>query len=207
MVTRQNPYATPAAEAPVVAQLIHDEQGLAVEYENTLSDSIAFSLFHHTQSRYGRRQVLTARLVLLLAILIVAIITVRDASSLRHGQVLIAIFAGVALATWVLYPAVLRFRLTRALRHMYADGRHRPFDGPRRLTLSPEYLIYATPQLQTVVRWSAVERAVTSDTYLFIYLTSVSAVTVPRKAFESIEAFDSFASRARSLIDQAVGGK
>lgn len=204
MVTRENPYASPSADPPIVAQLVHDEHGLTVDYENKLADAIAFSLYHHSQSRFGKRQVLIVRLTMLFTALVIAGVFLMDGRPIRHHMVFLGMLFGFFVLVWFLYPVVYRRRLQSAVTQMYSEGRNRAFDEPRRITLSSEFLTYATPLSQSVTRWAAIERVATTDEHIFIYLSSVAAITVPRSAFSSPEDFAAFASRAQQLMDQAA---
>gem|GEM_PF-3080430 len=203
-MSQQNPYASPASERPIVAQLVDDEQGITIEYENTLADAIAFSLFHHAQSRFGKRQILTVRLTVVLATISVAGLLMMDRQSIHQYMPILVVMGLVDLIVWFLYPALHRRRLKQAVTQMYSEGRNRLFEGPRRLTLSPSYLVYSTPMSQSIIRWAAIEKVAASESHLFIYLTSVTAVTVPRGAFASAAEFDTFSSRASELVDSAA---
>jgi hypothetical protein len=76
--------------------------------------------------------------------------------------------------------------------------------GPRRLTLSPGLLNYSTPISQMLNRWSGVERIALAREAFYIYLSSVQAIVVPRRAFGSDAEFAAFAQVARTYRESAI---
>jgi hypothetical protein len=57
----------------------------------------------------------------------------------------------------------------------------------------------------TTTAWPAVERIVVDSGMLYIYISSVSAVVVPRRAFTTDAEFASFEETARKHLAEAAG--
>jgi hypothetical protein len=69
--------------------------------------------------------------------------------------------------------------------------------------LTPEFVDYATPLSQSMTRWLGVEKVEATDQALYLYLSSFSGITVPRRAFVSTDEFERFANRAKELLAAA----
>jgi hypothetical protein len=186
-------------EAPVVSQMRADAHGLTVEYENTLDDVIAFSV-HVNQTSPALRLNLRLRWgVAAVACVILLAATLVLQSFMPNRGLFVGLYAIIMGLLLLTYSRRYRTGIRRLHTRLYREGANRTLVGPRRLTLTPEFVDYATPLSQSMTRWLGVEKVEVTDQALYIYLSSFSGISVPRRAFVSTEEFEQFANRAKEL--------
>src|SRR5439155_1020677 len=76
--------------------------------------------------------------------------------------------------------------------------------GRQRVAIDPEGVHYSTREADGLLRWSAVQQVGRSGGHVFLYLTAVSALVVPRRAFANEEAFRAFHRLARQYREDAA---
>ena len=96
----------------------------------------------------------------------------------------------------VVWPAIFHWRAGKMIRNIFREGKNLAILGPRRLTLTPQYLMHASPVVQTVTRWIGIERIVVDPNAIYILQSSTSAFIVPRRAFADEAQFRQFADKA-----------
>ncbi|MHB8879314.1 MAG: YcxB family protein, partial [Myxococcaceae bacterium] len=109
---------------------------------------------------------------------------------------------------WALFPRRLEQMLRRQTARMYQEGENAGVLGPPRLTLDGEWVTERTEVREVRTHWRAVERVVEDQAHLYLYVTSFSAVIVPRRAFGSEEEAKAFARLAeeRRLAAHSAAG-
>jgi hypothetical protein len=170
-----------------------------VEYDFAAGDFIAFNL-HHLEKSPTQRWVY--RLGDVVTVMFWGCVTLMLA--LRGWPVSLSgwgYVVGYAVALLVSLPLVRR--LLRAyfgwwIRRMLAEGANRGMFCRHRLGLTPERLWDATEMVEMAVRWPAVESVECKPDYLFLYLSAVSAVVVPRHAFRDPAEFQAFSRAAET---------
>lgn len=172
-----------------------------VRFEFTREDFVAFNLYHHDHSpatRYQKR-----RIILIFGALGVILPVIK----LMHPEYheLLYIFGGTSLLVAVTFPLNFRRGLRRNLDRLLSEGKNKGLLGPREVGLSPaEVRSTGTMGINTTA-WPAVEKIVKHEDRLYIYTSSLSAVVIPRRAFESDAAFASFEETARKYLAEAAG--
>lgn len=104
----------------------------------------------------------------------------------------------VALMFWLAYPAYYRWKVSRLARSIYSVGVSN-LVGRRRLSLSADYVAFSSPLSQTIMRWAGIERIVVQREVIYLLISQISAIIVPRRAFANDEQFDAFARTAEEL--------
>src|SRR5262249_55569887 len=101
-------------------------------------------------------------------------------------------------ALGLLPPFLERDRLHRYAVSAFEDGRTTcRVMFWQRLKLTPEGLLHSTAVSTTRVVWDGIERIGMTDHHAFFYLTPVSSLILPRRAFASEEEFERFVEMAR----------
>jgi hypothetical protein len=209
MSTHPNPYLSPRAgtpEPPVLAQLVGGE-GLSLDYEVVPQDLIQFMLFHHKNSPTTRSQLFRAMVYMSIAFFIAVLLMAWWAErqpAMWWGVAALAIFGMIRVA---LMPANHRRKLRSAIERMSREGRNLTLFGPRRVSMSPAFLSYASPYTQSLMRWVAVERVVSSPEAIYIYVSAASAHILPRRSFASDEDFRTFARMAADYNSRALASE
>jgi YcxB-like protein len=90
-------------------------------------------------------------------------------------------------------------------RWRFRSARFAGYLGPARIALSEEGLRWKGSAGELASPWSAIVNVTTTPVGLYLYYTSVSALIVPRRAFENDSAFRNFAEMAAALREAALG--
>lgn len=185
-----NPYTAPnpqpEGDPPLLAQLSTDVEGMTVEFEQIAEDVLAlhYYMMRDMGFKTPRRWVglLYAALVLLLSGTVYAVLSspaliyFDQFVSYAVTFLLISIFwsYGVPpLSRWV-----ARLMVYRSMQ----KGHNLNLIGPRRFTITPQFFVSASPVTQSISRWVGVEKVLVEDEYLFIFVSTMSAYVLPRRA-------------------------
>jgi hypothetical protein len=98
----------------------------------------------------------------------------------------------------------LRKRVRKTVLRMLEEGKNRGMLGPKEVVIDPVEICAAGADRATTARWPAVERIVTAEEALYVYISAVEAIIVPRRAFASPSEFDAFAEAARRHQSEAA---
>lgn len=205
-----NPYAPPAepkvdAEPPLVAQLVGEVEGLSVEFEQTFEDMITLNEYHLTEGG-GKKYLISVGWVMVAVVLVALALLLKKKSweeilsftglALPLGML---IFVGLIAALFLNQKSLRR----RNLLKQYASGKNLALVGIRRITITPQFLIFASPLCQSAHRWQGLEKIRCDDQAIYIYSSSFTAYVIPRQAFATAEQRRSFAQLAQSYLDAA----
>ena len=154
------------------------DPALAISYDVSVDDAIAFAVFHHSNSPLlkRRRRVLRVGMAALLAIIAASV------AGLARAPVLGFIGLGFAFAFWWIFPRRYERGLRSTVAKIYGEGKNLDVLGPTRLELDEEFLTEITPTRSVQTRWPAVERCVETADHLFIYVTGSTAIIVPKRS-------------------------
>jgi hypothetical protein len=181
---------------------------MTTEYEITRDDLSAFSLYHHLHSPTARRQYLRSwfipALMLLFACLGIWYLADRERGTpLRTFLDLLPLFSVVPLYL-LCFPWAYRRRIRKIIAGMASEGHNRGLFSRRRVAISPEGITDASDLRQSSTAWRAVERIAMNGDYAFVYVSALSAIIVPQRAFASPTGFEEFVRTARSYHEKAV---
>jgi hypothetical protein len=199
-----NPYASPADESPpLVAELVIDNSGYTLDFDLLLEDLVEWNLFYYNTSRAGRQQLRSSWVLVVVAFVIVCVLLPQFALLGMRG---LFVSAGVflpAILLLALFPWIFRFMRQRVVRIMLKESANANVIGRRRLTLSPEYVVYSTPLSQTITRWAAVESISCEPKAIYLRLAQIQAIVVPRHAFGDESQYLKFAQAAMDFQTRA----
>jgi len=194
-----NPYAPPASELPLVAELVVTDGGLSIDYELVLEDIVKWNLVLHRVSPATRRSHRLIRILCGAAALLFALLAVAGwphTASFLFGSMMLAVMA-------VVWPAIFRWRAGAMIRNVFREGKNLSVLGARRLTLTPQYVMYSSPITQAVTRWLGIERILVEPDAIYIMSSSTSAFIVPRRALADEAQFQRFAETATQFHAQS----
>jgi hypothetical protein len=205
-----NPYASPADPSqapPLVAEVVVDDRGWTIDYELTVEDLVRWNQYFLRTSPTMRRQFWTMW-VLLGVLFITLAVVVPQAYQPRNLNferwILSAVLGLPFVGLWLAYPWYFRRKYSHAVRAFLREGANQNVVGPRRLSISPEFIVFSTPLLQTVTRWQAVEHVVHDTDAVYIKLSSTTALNIPRRAFDSEQQARHFVARAIEFQAAAI---
>jgi len=164
---------------------------MQAQFNQTEDDIIAFILVHIKYSPAAWRRWKIVALCLLFFGLALSLLF-RDLQPLWMAGLLTVMFIGLVRV----FPKML-------FRKMAREGRNASLLGPRTVTISPEGVAEKTEVSESNYRWSTVERICTTDDYAFLYVSALSALIVPKRAFSAPSEFAAFVSEARKYADMA----
>ncbi|MBI4965562.1 MAG: YcxB family protein [Desulfomonile tiedjei] len=167
---------------------------MTLQYEITLDDLVAFNLYHFDHSRAVLRNRWLSRYVVPVMLgLLIAVIDFPPPLILILSWIL---FTGLWIATW---PWIER-RITRKhVTRFLLEGQNKAMVGKHALKLLPNSIVETTEYGETTVGWAAVEKIIRADDVIYVYGSAVTAFVVPRRAFQTEEAFDEFFQTAEKL--------
>lgn len=171
-----------------------------VRFEMTKDDFLAFNLYHHRNSPSIQAQQRGVLVLLVVVGLLVGLIPLLRPAA-RALWAVSAVFIGAA--------CLLPFNFNKAARRivdkMLSEGQNKGLLGLKEVTLSPAEIGTTGALRSASTRWPAVERIVTTDEALYVYVSALEALIVPRRAFETPQEFEDFAATARRFQAEAAG--
>jgi len=87
------------------------------------------------------------------------------------------------LAIFLSYPSLYRYGIVSRTKKLLSEGNNAAILGPQVMQLSESGLDIETATSSGQVRWSAVDRFVQNDDYLFLYIGATNALVIPKRAF------------------------
>jgi hypothetical protein len=172
-----------------------------VRFEFTQEDFIGFNLYHHQHSSATRRLKVQFVLLFLAAGLAGLVFKLIERESPDSLWVVPIACVGGAL----IYPWTFRWSLRRNVNAMLAEGRNKGLLGQKEITLTPAEIRSTGAMGAVTAAWPAVERIVVDGDVLYIYISSLSAVVVPRRAFVQDSDFQAFTETAWKHLAEAAG--
>ncbi len=171
---------------------------MEAEINITREDVIAFNV-HHTKHSPSRRRLrrLAGTVISLVWVLLLAWFIL---SSDQPSQ--------TALDVWPLWVSLLFFWLllyfqvsgkdvSTAVDKMLDEGRNAGLLGSRLVTLTLDAVAESGEFSQSQTQWQAVDRIVVTDEHAFFYLSSMTAIIIPKRDFSAEGAFQAFVLKAR----------
>lgn len=172
-----------------------------IEYELTHNDIIEFNLFHMSHSPNMRRQTLYTRA--LLSLLVIIMIFSSLYFVLRISMLISFIgctFGGVFY--FFIYPFVHEESVIRYLKKMLSEGDNKTVLGHRIISLFPDGIFFKSQTEESKLNWSAIDKVVQNEKFIFLYTSSTNAVPIPKKCFSSIKSQQDFFEYIKSHCEQ-----
>lgn len=174
---------------------------MQVTYELSADDYIAFNLYHQAHSPSIKRRQLFSRWFLPVAMLFFGwTLDQRDGGITGRTT-----FAMASLIWVLLFPAYWRWCSVRLVRRLLSEGLNSSLGKSNTLSIGPEGLQAVGPEGESKLKWTAVEKIVTSESYVYLYVSAVSALMIPTAAFADSAARNQFVEAARQYREAAAG--
>ncbi len=174
-----------------------------IQYELSADDLVEFNHFHHQHSPALRRTRLVFRigipLFMILALLLTPLLTQRNDRGYLDQLTQMRLFFVVPPALFFYAPIAWKRRQAGLIRKMLSEGSTRSILGTCSVTMSRDSISIQRPTSHSSYGWEAIDRICVNSKYCFLYVTSMSAIIVPRRAFSSNESFNEFMQEAEQL--------
>jgi hypothetical protein len=187
---------------------------LSITFSLEAEDLIEFSVHSTTKSPWKslHRQNTTRSMGRSLVIWIVigfvmtALFNILIRPSRSEGSVVLDFLCGGFIACVILsvLSAFARPRLIRKVMRKYlSDGTFELTLGPHQVDLRSDGLYCSGDFDEAIYRWTAIAKVEQLPSVIYLYLTSIRAIVVPRRAFLTDAEFNRFAAQAEQLCKAA----
>lgn len=180
----------------------------AIEYEFTESDFIEFQVFNRKRRIRQRRSANTPGRTILTALIMMLVIILANFSIVLIGH--LDLLAGerqremsVAFVTLIASSLVIfgflaligRGFIRPTLKRRLRDGTFKSFFTKTKVEISPAGINAKSDMTETTMKWLAVIDIAANPDAIYIYLNSIQALVIPRRAFADDGVFDKFLIR------------
>lgn len=156
---------------------------MTFECEFGPEDWLAFGMYDREHSRVCRRQ----RFWLRFAFMLIAAVLMGDALVNRGRDSGLAImFLIVAIVWFFVYPAVYDDSILKKMKKVVGDPRNTKLFGKRTTTLTPEHVYQRWSGGESTVVWTSVIEVAGTEDYVFIYISTVEAIVIPRLSLKGV---------------------
>lgn len=149
----------------------------AIRYNLELDDWVKFSRYHSKnqscQKRFFKIVWLGVPVFLGIFALFVAL---SDGVNIFSGFLVI-----LAILFLIFLPSIDENLSLRMLKRILAQNENKYWLGSQELTLTPEHIMGKNEASEAKYQWKTVNKIEVTDTHMYIYINSVSAIVVPRK--------------------------
>jgi|Deesub1362A_J573_1020465.scaffolds.fasta_scaffold31039_1 hypothetical protein len=173
---------------------------MEVEYSISLKDWEDFNLYHfHHSPSLRRLYYVTLTLGGFIGGALLFFLIFYFSKNLVESLIFTGIYA---LAFIFLVPQLYLRNLRKSIRKMLQEGENKGAIGRHRLTITPEGVIEKTDFNETKTAWSSVEKIAVTENGIYIYMSSIAAYIVPKRAFSSKEAFNEFVQTLKQYYER-----
>jgi hypothetical protein len=182
-----------------------DKKVFTKNCELTVEDAIAWNNYYLENSPQWKKNWILIRMVFMpvmaacFIVSLIYLITSNDKglvlSTLIGGGIGIIIGAGGFLY-YFFYPGILKRRIRKSAHRVYNHQNN--FIGNHKYTVSAEGI---SDNEDALVKWTAVEDIVQTDTHLFILVHPKKALIIPKRAFPDGAALNRFTGDVNTMLE------
>ncbi len=163
---------------------------VVLNFEFEIEDWMAFQEYHLDHSRQFKRsrQISTWSVPVLFSCLIFL-----DYLKGKFNTIGVIVFT-VASVLWVIfYPSRLKKMTLKRILKQINNGDNSSVVGPQSLTLTETEILFEKPSSESKFDWSGIKKIKENDSHFFLYVTSISAIIIPknkiRNEIEEVRAY------------------
>lgn len=152
------------------------ERHMKLIYTLQMEDLVAFNQYHFQHSPTFRRN---RRIIIGASVIAVCGYVIYD---YIQQQSLVSVISGViaaAIAITIL-SLLTKSPYKKGIRRLLREGRNTSILGRHELEVTETGITEHTEQISTTIAWKGIERIVSTDSHVFVYLSSTSACIIPR---------------------------
>lgn len=162
---------------------------MIVKYENSIDDLVAFSRHHYARSPAVKWSIIRSLVLWSLVFIFISLkFPTTDDLSISTRVAFGILYA----ALFCLIVSLLRRPITdRLVRRMFREGDNKGIICQHELEIDDQGIVERTEVGEARQSWRAVERIEESDDHAFIYVSSMMAHVIPKRAVETgdVQAF------------------
>lgn len=173
---------------------------MQINYNLTEEDYVNFNVFHIKNSKLAISNLRRRRFLAPLLFIIIAYVF-SDVTKLPFIPVLaVTIILGVL---WVIfYPKMFYGRITRKSQKAVDSGKIKPLLGDHEMKITKDGIVDSTNYGKTTAKWSDVTNFAENPAYFYLYISSVSALILPKRDLGEIENVDQLRNYFRAKINK-----
>lgn len=170
---------------------------MQIQYELNLDDVAAYNWHHSRNSRTANRRY---RLLSAWGILLCLFIAFTSTEWRASSRI---IFSIITSAFWLfVYPVLRRKAVERQARRLYSEGKNRDVIGNHILAIDKDGVTEISDVSESHIAWRGVEKIEENDKYVFLYIGSLIAHIIPKRAFLNKQEETEFTQLARTYYSE-----
>ncbi|HDY88987.1 MAG TPA: YcxB family protein [bacterium] len=172
---------------------------MTIEYELTESDIEEFNVQHHRLSASSKKRRLVTKWVIPLFYAIIGVYFVKNYKFIWS----VVIFV-VAIMWLAFYERYYYIRIRKNTHKLLLEGSNAGMLGKQSLILTEESIKIRDANGESEYKGPFIKRIVKNSKYLYLYISSIMAVIIPKNAFSSEAELEEFKERIKKFV---VAGK
>jgi YcxB-like protein len=156
-------------------------ENIEIEFDFEISDWMEFQQNYLKNSKQFKR---TKFIFTLIAPVVFIIFIFFDIIELKFDWSSLIYYSFFALLWILIAPKYLTKRTIARSKKMIEEGDNSGVLGKRILTLSDDNIMCVTPDSKMETKWSGIKKLEETDDYYFLYVTTISAVIIPKKKIQ-----------------------
>jgi YcxB-like protein len=175
---------------------------MKIETQITLEDLLAFNLYHNENSQFVKRRAdFLTYLTYGFALFAIGSALLKILQGRIHSAIIEILFAFLFLTLG--WPKSRRYIYNVYARGMYREGKNKGMIGRHEITIHDDKISEENDSASLEFRWTAIEKIVKTEKYIFVYISSVSAFLIPQRSFVNNTTYDEFYKLILSKKDMA----
>lgn len=176
-----------------------------VEFQQTPEDVIAFNLVVPRAPRPASTGNLfkAIKMIIIISLLLVGL---HFFIPLGSGKYIVTFFAGFGVCSfYLLFMCVVgRGRqVSTAVKNMLELGENRLLFAKRKVVVKADFIEEISAYSKSQFTWKGIERVEKHQDYLYVYISTMSAILIPRRAFADEAAFEAFYQKCQAYYNAA----
>lgn len=154
---------------------------IKIEYELTKEDYLNFNLYHLNHSKMIKKSLFIQRYIVSIVFLIVPFIF----SSITEMPLYVyfPVFALIWLLWIIFYKKYFDRIAIKRIEKMLNEGKNLCLLGKYSVETNEDGFIEICPNGESKITWNGIDKVVENELYIFIYIDSVRAYIIPKRAF------------------------
>lgn len=160
-----------------------------IEFDFTIEDWMAFQEYYLDSSNAHQR---SKKIVLWFFPALGLTLTLVDLINEKEWWITAIAFGLVTIPWFIWFPRYIHKATLKRVEKMITDGKNASLIGPHEIEVGEEGIRHKGPQSETMINWSGIEKMGTTEDYIFVFDSAVSALIVPKIAADNPVELESF---------------
>ncbi len=174
-------------------------------YDFTRNDLVAYYRYHNNNSPTARKRNFRSTVFGFIACLLFAIIiTMKDGRQFMIAARVYWVFYLTPILFLIIFIPFSKFQTRRYYNKYLKEGDSSVFFDKWSLSLEDDGIHVANPESQSILFWPSFKKFIMTPDYLFLYTSGITALVIPRRAFESEKDLEDFIQLFSEKTDVSV---